>query len=362
MTNTLDKLANAVVLCLAVGTSAEAASAEGRFGAPLQIREQGSFAVGGTVVTQPGTFDPSNPTRPEGQTLHGDHARVFYQVPVKPRRLPLVMWHGYGEFSKTWESTPDGREGFQTIFLRRRFPVYLLDQPRRAGAGRSTVGTTVNAVPDEQRWFNQFRLGTWPALFPGVQFSKDPAALEQYFRQMVPDTGPLDGGLAVGAVSALFDRIGPGILLTHSHAGGFGWLAAMKNPNIRAVVSYEPGSGFVFPEGEVPATMPSSAGPLDGVAVPIADFMKLTRVPILIYYGDNIPAEPSANPGQDNWRVRLAMARHWVAAVNRHGGNARLVHLPEAGVRGNTHFPFSDTNNQVIADLLSAYLAEQHLD
>jgi hypothetical protein len=26
--------------------------------APLAIQEQGSFAVGGTVVTTPGTFDP----------------------------------------------------------------------------------------------------------------------------------------------------------------------------------------------------------------------------------------------------------------------------------------------------------------
>jgi hypothetical protein len=43
------------------------------------------------------------------------------------------MWHGFGEFSKTWETTPDAREGFQTIFLRRGFPVYLVDQPRRGG-------------------------------------------------------------------------------------------------------------------------------------------------------------------------------------------------------------------------------------
>jgi len=29
-------------------------------------------------------------------------------------KLPLVMWHGIGQSSKTWETTPDGREGFQT--------------------------------------------------------------------------------------------------------------------------------------------------------------------------------------------------------------------------------------------------------
>ncbi len=82
--------------------------------------------------------------------MHGDHARVFYQVPVNARKLPLVMWHGFGQFGKTWETTPDGREGFQTIFLRRRFPVYLIDQPRRGGAARSTVAGTLEATPDDQ--------------------------------------------------------------------------------------------------------------------------------------------------------------------------------------------------------------------
>jgi hypothetical protein len=48
------------------------------------------------------------------------------------------MWHGAGQFSKTWETMPDGHEGFQNIFLRRHFSTYLIDQPRRGDAGRST--------------------------------------------------------------------------------------------------------------------------------------------------------------------------------------------------------------------------------
>ena len=328
----------------------------------LQIQDQGSFAVGGTVVTTPGTFDPLKPAEPAGQTQHGDHAYVFYQVPARARPLPLVMWHGYGQFSKNWETTPDGREGFQTLFLRQRYPVYLIDQPRRGGAGKATVPGTISAQPDEQRWFNQFRLGNWPELFPGVQFSREPEALNQYFRQMVPDTAPLDTGLAVNAVSALFDKIGPGVLVTHSHSGGMGWQAAMKNPNIRAIVSYEPGSGFVFPAGEAPPPMPSSADTLQAVSIPLDDFKKLTRLPIILYYGDNIPTRPSTLPGQDNWRTRLAMARLWVAAINRHGGDATLVHLPEVGIRGNTHFPFSDLNNRQIAELMAGFLRDKKLD
>lgn len=330
--------------------------------APLVIQEQGGFAVGGSVIVTPGTFDPRNPTNPAGQTLHGDHARLTYQIPVDARPLPLVLWHGWWEDGGCWGTTPDGREGFQTIFLRRRFSVYTLDQPRRGSAGKTTEGVTVDTVPNEQWFFNQFRLGLWPDLFDGVQFSRSAEALEQFFRAMVPDTGPIDSNVLVDAVSAVFDRIGAGILVTHSHAGGFGWLTAMKNANVQAVVSIEPGSGFVFPQGEVPPPMLSSNGTLEGVAISLEDFMPLTRIPIIVYYGDNIPTEPTDIAGQDNWRVRLAMAGRWVEVINQHGGDAELIYLPDLGIRGNTHFAFSDLNNVEIANLISAFLAEKNLD
>ena len=57
---------------------------------PIVIREQGSFAVGGKVITNPGTFDPYNPA-PGGQTFRGDHVYVYYQIPVNSRKFPLVM-------------------------------------------------------------------------------------------------------------------------------------------------------------------------------------------------------------------------------------------------------------------------------
>ena len=336
--------------------------------ATLSIARQGSFAVGGTVVTSPGTFDPTaqappgEPPSTAGQTLHGDHAYVFYQVPERARRLPLVMWHGIGQFSKTWETTPDGREGYQTIFLRRGFGVYLVDQPRRGRAGRSTVDGTIRAAPDEQNWFGTFRLGVWPDFFPGVQFSRDPEALNQYFRQMTPNVGPIDVDVNANAIAALFAKIGPGILVTHSHSGGMGWRTAIKNQNVRAIVSYEPGSGFVFPEGEVPQPVPSSAGPLTAVGVPLAEFMLLTKIPIVIYYGDNIPETQIANGGQDGWRARMQMARFWRDAINKRGGDVTVVHLPEVGLRGNTHFPFSDLNNVQVADLMSDWLRKKGLD
>src|SRR6266550_1693189 len=128
----LSVLTSALVAVVGNGTTEPLAQGSSNDTArkPLVIAKQGSFLVGGTVVTTPGTFDPANPT-PAGQTVHGDHAYVQYQIPVNARPLPMVMWHGGGQFSKTWETTPDGRDGFQTMFLQRGWPVYLLDQPRR---------------------------------------------------------------------------------------------------------------------------------------------------------------------------------------------------------------------------------------
>lgn len=327
----------------------------------IVLREQGSFAVGGTVITAPGAYDQAQPTA-AGQTLHGDHAYVFYQIPANARPLPLVMWHGNGQFSKTWETTPDGREGFQNIFLRLGYPVYLLDQPRRGRAARSTVPYQLAAQPDEQQWFDTFRVGHWPDYFPDVQFSRDPAVLDQYFRQMTPDTGPFDLDVLARAGSALFDRIGPGVLVTHSRSGGPGWQTVILNENVRGIVAYEPGSNFPFPPGEVPEPIPNAAGPFSANEVPLDSFLRLTRIPIVIYYGDFIPEQPTVNRGQDLWRARRAMARLWIAAVNRHGGDATLVELPALGIHGNTHFPFSDLNNLEIADLMADFLAENGLD
>lgn len=328
---------------------------------PLIIQQQGGFAVGGTVIRSAGNYD-SLTFSAEGQSLHGDHAYVSYQIPVDARKYPLMFLHGAGQSLRTWGTTPDGREGFQNIFLRRHFSVYLIDQPRRGEAGRSTVPMTIAATPDEQMWYEMFRIGVWPNKFAGVQFPEDEASLNQYFRQMTPNTGPYDEEVIADSIVALYDKVGDGILVTHSQGGGAGWRAAIKTPRVRAVVSYEPGA-FFFPKGEAPAELATSSPfPVKPVEIPLAEFLKLTKIPIVLYYGDNIPEQPSAYPGQDNWRIRLHMARLWVAAINKHGGDATLIHLPTIGIKGNTHFPFSDLNNMEIADQLSKWLHEKNLD
>jgi hypothetical protein len=328
---------------------------------PLTIQSQGSFAVGGTVSEPSGTYNNNEPSA-EGQTLHGDHLYASYQIPPDANPLPIVMLHGAFQSARSWETTSDGREGFDTIFLRRGFPVYLVDQPRRGRAGNSTVAIEIEPTPNDQLFFDQFRLGIWPDYFEGVQFDQSPDTLDQFFRSFTPNTGAYDAGVISDSMSALVERIGPSVLFTHSQGGGPGWQTAIKNEDVRGIVAFEPGSGFVFPEGELPEAMPSAAGTLEPEAVSAEDFERLTRIPIVIYYGDNIPSEPTERRGEDNWRVRVDMARLWVDAINERGGDASLVLLPEIGITGNTHFPFSDLNNVEIADQVSQFLAEKDLD
>ena len=79
-------------------------------------------------------------------------------------------------------------------------------------------------------------LGIWPDFFEGTQFARGDESLNQFFRQMTPNTGPYDAEVISDAMTAVFDRIGSGILVTHSQGGGPGWLTAIKSKNVRAVV------------------------------------------------------------------------------------------------------------------------------
>lgn len=324
---------------------------------PLAIAEQGTFSAGGVVIKSEGVFDPHKAWNvPQGgQTRHGDHADVFYQIPVKAKNLSMVFLHGYGQSRRSWQTTADGREGFSDLFLRKGYGVYLVDQPGRGHAGQTTKPAQITATPDDQTWFTQFRIGLYPNFNEGVQFPKDSLSLDKFFRMMTPNTGAVDETTIVNAMSAVFEKSGNGILFTHSAGGAPGWKTAIKNNKVKAVVAYEPG-GFAFPEGEVPE------GNRGGRGIPLADFKKLTQIPIVVYFGDYIPKEETNAASLNFWRNVLATARQWAKVVNAHGGDATIVHLPEMGLKGNTHFPMSDLNSNEVAAVLQKWLKEKGLD
>lgn len=342
---------------------------------PIVLETQGSFAIGGTAVKHDGTYSDQHFLEPQGQKAYGDHAYVFYQIPVQAKKYPIVFQHGGAQSKRTWETTPDGREGFQNIFLRKGYSVYLLDQPRIGEAGLSTVPDNganpyaSNPMYADKALYQLCRVGTFdgdqPVPFKNTAFPKDAASYDQFQRTWTPYEGQLDDDVSADALAKLFDKIGPAVLVTHSMGGTVGWRTPFRTDNVKAIVAFEPGgSPFLFPEGEVPQAEIPVYAPVaaQAKAVPLKDFMKLTKIPIILYYGDNIADKPSKQVGPDKWRSEFDMAKKFVAAVNRHGGHAEIVHLPDIGIKGNTHFLMSDLNNQQIADLMANWLHKQGLD
>lgn len=126
----------------------------------LKIAEQGVFSAGGTTLTSEGTFNPGNQWEETGagQTSHVDHANVLYQISEENTELPMVFLHGYGQSRMGWMTTPDGREGWSTMFLRMGHSVYLVDGPRRGEAGATSVSGNISIKTLDQRWYTQFRI------------------------------------------------------------------------------------------------------------------------------------------------------------------------------------------------------------
>lgn len=339
--------------------------------APIVLQTQGSFTVGGSSLQHEGTFSRDRFLEAEGQTAYGDHAYVFYQVPVHAKSTPIVFQHGGAQTKRTWESTLDGRDGFQNIFLRRGYAVYLLDQPRMGEAGLALKAAgdanpyAKNPLYADKTLHELCRIGVWPGRFETSQFPEGEAALEAFQRSWTPYSGELDDEVNADALGALFERIGPAVLFTHSMGGTIGWRVPTRTQNVKAIVAFEPGgSPFLFPEGEVPEASKAVYEPVSATAkaVPFDDFMTLTRMPMLLIYGDNIAEKPSKLVGPDKWRSELDMAEKFVQAVNRHGGKAELIRLPDLGIRGNTHFIMSDLNNAEIAELVNNWLQKQGID
>lgn len=323
---------------------------------PILIKEQGAFSAGGKISKSEGVFDPNKPWfEPQGgQTRHCDHADVWYQIPVHPKHTSMVFLHGYGQSRRSWQTTADGREGFSNIFLREGYSIYLVDQPGRGEAGQTCKPLTISTAPDDQTWFTQFRIGKYPNYYEGVQFPKDSISIDQFFRMMTPNTGSIDEETLVNSLSEVLNKSGDAILFTHSAGGLPGWKTAIQNEKVKAIIAIEPGA-FSFPEGKVPVGN-------RGGSIPMNQFMKLTRIPILIYYGDFIPKEKTTAYSQNFWREVLISAKEWAKLVNESGGDVTVIHLPDIGINGNTHFIMSDLNNIEIADLVQKWLKEKKLN
>lgn len=322
----------------------------------LRIAEQGIFSAGGTVIQSDGTFDVANYyTSREGSTSHVDHANVLYQIPEDATGLPMVFLHGYGQSRMGWMTTPDGREGWSNMFLRDGHSVWLIDQPRRGEAGQTSVAGTMTTTPSDQTWYTQFRIGTYLndafTYNEGSQFPQGEDVLDQFFRQMTPDTGMdnaagdqnIDNTVVAQAVAAaideIYERTGQNsILVTHSQGGLPGWEVPRYTDHVAAIVAIEPGG----------------APQVDSDAY---NAMVEQEIPVTFYYGDYI-GEAFTDVPAAMWSMMASSADTFTEAYNAAGGNSTVIHLPDEGITGNSHFMFQELNNDVIADHIETWIQE----
>ena len=227
-----------VALILLVSTAAAQAP-------PLVIAKQGYFFVGGKY------FEAR-----DGRFM-SDQMYVEFQIPAKvAHRYPIVMFSGGGQSGLNYTGTPDGREGWMQYFLRQGYAVYVLDQPSRARSPHQPeVGPQLrrSVAFVQQQFTAPERSNLWPQAklhtqWPGTGVADDPV-FDQFFAQNYPslESFPRQQELNRDAGSALLDRIGPAILMTHSQSGTFGWLVADARPAlVKAIVAMEPSGPPVY--------------------------------------------------------------------------------------------------------------------
>lgn len=323
----------------------------------LSIKDEGMFSSGGTVTEAvDGEFDETtnwlDSTR-KGNTAHIDHANVLYQIPQNETGLPMVFLHGYGQSRMGWMTTPDGREGWSTSFLKKGHSVFLVDQPRRGEAG-STAAMTNDSIdtwsaeskeymPGDQAWYTHFRIGrVAPERYDGSQFPEGAEAQDQFFRQMTPNTGSFDMAVNVAAMDEVMKDVKAktgkkSVYVTHSQGGRVGW--DVDTENVAAIVAIEPGG---TPE------------------IGSEQYKKFldAKIPMIIYFGDYIDNGPDDIQSTSFWKAVRDGAVAFAEQYNKDGGNCTVINLPDIGMKGNSHFMFQEKNSEEIASHIENWIKE----
>jgi hypothetical protein len=335
-----------LLLAMMVALSAVPARAED----DIVLRGMGSFYVGGRVVEisgkpvrevllgaggVPAKLDPNG-------LYQVEQMYVQYFLPkTRKGKVPLLMWHGGGLTGVTYETTPDGRDGWLNMFIRKGWDVYNSDAVERGRSGfaspdiwQSAPNFLTKANPYERFRIGQ-GAGSWNAdpakmrSLPGTLFPVE--AYDEFVKQIVPRWLDTDEAI-IAAYTALVDKVCPCVILFHSQAGAFGFKVAQARPDkIKALVAVEPA---------VPGDKDRAAA--------------IKNIPVLMMFGDNIPQDA-------RWPKMRQLDLDYVAAVRAAGGSVEVVNLPEIGIKGNSHMLMMDKNNGVTADLIQAWLAGKGL-
>jgi hypothetical protein len=318
----------------------------------LLLKEQGSFFIGGhTMFTSALTGSTSGFLGSGINTgnITVDQMYVQYQIPEgADSHVPVVMVHGCCLSSKSYETTPDGRMGWNEYFLRKHRAVYLPDQVSRARSGfdptiynEIKLGKRppsdmpeIRTATHEIAWIG-FRFGpSMGKAFPDEQFPVE--AFEEFGKQVIPD---LNGGLpAVNPtwtnLSGLAIKLKGAVLIGHSESGFFPEQTALINPtDLKALITIETGCPTLTAD----------------------QITKLAKIPTLVVFGDHLGDVPNS---PIKWQERFDTCQQFVQQVKAAGGDATMMHLPKYGQFGNSHMLMQDKNSSQVADLILKWIDE----
>src|SRR5712672_2205045 len=171
----------------------------------IVLRGMGSLHVGGRIVEihgkpvreivrMPG--GPSSKLDPNGEYQVEQMYAQYFLPKDRKGKVPLLMWHGGGLTGVTYETTPDGREGWLNMFVRKGWDVYVSDAVERGRSGFASP----DVWPSEPIFLNyadpfeRFRIGDGEGslnadsakrkVLPGSQFPVE--AYDNYMKQAVP--------------------------------------------------------------------------------------------------------------------------------------------------------------------------------
>lgn len=321
----------------------------------LVLKEQGSFFVGGRTMFSDALTGSTTGFLGTGintGNITVDQMYVQYQIPEgADSHVPVVMVHGCCLSSKSYETTPDGRMGWNEYFLRKHRAVYLPDQVSRARSGFDLTiyneiklgkrpGTDLpelRTASHEIAWA-LFRFGPEVGKpFANEQFPVE--AMDEFGKQVIPD---LNGQLpAVNPtwtnLSGLAIKLKGAVLMGHSESGFFPEQAALINSaDIRAMITIE------------------TACP----AMSAQQISTLAKIPTLIVFGDHLGDVPSM---PKMWPERFEGCQKFVDQLNAAGGDATMMHLPKFGQFGNSHMLMQDKNSTQVADLILKWI-DDHVE
>ena len=309
---------------------------------PLTIAKMGSMEAGGRVIDCK-TIDggDANNVRQTPGRIVVDQVYASYLYPQNQRYpYPILFNPGGGHTSRFYDTTPDGREGWLTLFAREGFPTYGVDRVNtgRSGSdicklnavrlGQAPIADIpiMNRYSAEAAWVI-FRWGRkFGEAYPNTQFPIE-AADVYYPQTLTTYRDSAETQKSVAAFTALIDKIDvPGVILqTWSSAGLLGYLSAIERPDkVKGILAVE-NSAAVFND------IPKDKLPI------------LAKIPIIMMIGDRAPD-------------RVEAARVFQKAMQDLGGHVTVDVLPESGIYGNGHTLAAEKNNKQTMHRLIAWM------